>query len=108
MTTPFEAAKAAVEDRPVVGTFEYDGETYEVVRRPNALLLAELTRLDSDDPEALGMLVEFFHCTIGKDAYKRLRTAFFAKEFDSVEASVEALALVVQDVVEASTGRPTS
>lgn len=103
----FDAAKAAAKESPVLGHITYADVEYPLIKRPNALLLAELSRLESDDPEAMGTLVDFFIETMGKSTYKAFRKAFFAQEFGEVTESVENLALVVQDIVTVTMGRPT-
>lgn len=105
-TAAFDAAKTAATEEPL-GFMDYDGEQYPIVKRPNGLLLAELTRLDSDDPEAGGALVEFFQETLGREGYRKFKRAFYAQDFETTEASVEALALLMQSVVETTMGRPT-
>lgn len=109
MTTPdaFEAAKAAATDRPILGTFDYEGEKFEIVKRPNGLILSELSRLDTGDAEALPSIVEFFTLTLGQDGYKKFKAKFYGQDFDSVEQSIAALSEVVQEVVASTTGRPT-
>lgn len=85
-------------------TFEFDGETYKVHRKPPTLLLAELARTNSGDPEAVGVLAEFFEVVMGKDEYRRFRSAFYAAD---VEDDDEVLSDLMAEVIEKTLGRPT-
>lgn len=107
MSDAIEAAKAAATDKPVLGVLKYEDVEYPIVRRPNGLLLSELSRLDTGDADALPVIAEFFTNTLGPDGYKKFKAAFYAADFDTVEASIEALGGLVQEVVATTTGRPT-
>lgn len=85
-------------------TFEFHGETYTVEKRPNPLLLAEMARTDSDDPEALGVIADFFELTLGKEQYRTFRRNFYALEDEEGLALSEVITLVM----EAAFGRPTN
>lgn len=104
----YKAAKAekkraqAPEDIDVLGTFSYEGETFEVIRKPGPLLLAEMARTHSNDPDAMAVLADFFEVVLGRDAYRgKFRPlAYAAKDPDSVYTAVG-------DAIQAAAGRPT-
>ena len=91
-------------DKPVLATFDFNGKTYDVVRKPSSLLLAELARVGSGDPEAIGVLAEFFEVTMGREGYQAFRRDFYAAE---VEDDSEVLMALLSEVLEKALGRPT-
>lgn len=97
-------------------TFDAFGETFTVHRKPPTLLLSELARTGSGDPNAVGVIAEFFEFVLTQrtapedggepvfDAaeYRRFkRTAYNAAEDEG------ALAAAVQAALEASFATPT-
>lgn len=102
--TPDALTASINADKPVLATIEFDGNTYNVHRKPPTLLLAELARTGSGDPEAVGVLAEFFEVTMGKDEYRRFRRDFYASEASDDE---QVLLDLMAEVVEKTLGRPT-
>lgn len=100
MTADIEAAK---EEAPVYEPVEFRGVKYAVKRRPNTLLLSELARTQTGDPEALGVFAMFFESTLG-EAYPAFRKAVFTAE-DEVEQAE--LFEVLQQIMEHTLARPT-
>ncbi len=102
MTDPIQSAQAEAEGTPF-GSIEFDGVEYVIERKPNTLLLSELARTGSGDPEALGIFAEFFEVTLGDTQYRKFRKAMFrtASEDD------EALQKLLQEILEKTLGRPT-
>ncbi len=97
-TTYTADAQTEVEDAPY-GVIELDGVKYGIVRKPNTLLLSELARTGSGDPEALGVFAEFFEVTLG-DNYRAFKKAMYRQEDEVLQAKL-------QEVVEKTLGRPT-
>ncbi len=87
-----------------LGTIEFEGQTFDVLKKPNPLLLSELARTGSEDPEAFGVIAEFFEHTLGKATYSRFKKAYYASD-----AADDAAVLMgkLQEVLEATMGRPT-
>lgn len=104
MTTAPDALDASVNsDRPVLGTIEYGGQSFDIVRKPSTLLLAELARTDSGNPEAISVLADFFDLTLG-DGYGRFKRAVYTSEQDDTEPLLD----LVGQVIEKTLGRPTA
>ncbi|MBP2323352.1 hypothetical protein JOF56_003737 [Kibdelosporangium banguiense] len=85
------------------GTVTFEGLEYTIERKPNTLLISELARTGSGDPEAMAVLAEFFEVTLG-DGYTRFKKAVYrspAADDDSV------LFGVLQEIMEKTLGRPT-
>lgn len=101
MTDPLATDIAEKKEVPL--TFEFAGEVWTVQRKPNMLLLSELARTDSGDPEALGVIAEFFEHTLGTE-YKRFKKAFYASPEADDNEYVGAL---IGKIVEVSVGRPS-
>lgn len=87
-----------------LATVAFDDKTYKVWRKPPTLMLAELARTGTEDPEAVGVLAEFFEITMGKDEYRRFRTAVYTSDLPDVD---EAMTDVMSEIVEKTLGRPT-
>lgn len=85
------------------GSITFDGAEYAIERKPNALLLSEMSRISSGDPEAFGVLAEFCQITLG-DSYPAFKKAFYRSDAANTD---EALMEIVQDVMEKTLGRPT-
>jgi hypothetical protein len=98
------AAKAAIDEKKgkALGVIEVDDEKFDIIEKPDALLLAELARTGSEDPEAFGVIAEFFEFTLGKAAYARFKKTVRAARLDD-----EALMGKLQEVLEKTMGRPT-
>lgn len=90
--------------RPVLTTVVVGDEEFKVTRKPPTLLVAELARTDSGNPEAIGVLAEFFEVTMGKEEYNRFKRAFYAADFDE---EAEELMSRLSKVLEDTLGRPT-
>lgn len=96
-----QASDAAVsEAKGAFASFEFRGETFTPVRKPSLLLLAEMADMDESDPQALGILVQFFKQTLG-DGYAAFRKVAFESEDEGEITGA------VQSVVEVTLGRPT-
>lgn len=79
-----------------LGTVTAYGQEFHVTRKPPTLLLAELGRTGSGDPEAMGVIAEFFSVTLGADEYRRFKKAAYgADNGDDVEVLMEALTAVL-------------
>lgn len=107
MTDPMDAeiAEAKAEAKgatPDYGTIEFDGVEYAIEHKPNTLLLSELARTNSGEPEALAVYADFFETTLGPTQYRKFKRAVFRK--DDVE---EELGRLLREVLEKSLGRPT-
>jgi len=64
----------ATTDAPaVLGTFDAYDDTFSLVRKPPVLLIAGLSRTDTEDPAAVGMLYEFFELTMTPAEFARFR-----------------------------------
>lgn len=95
-------AKAAEEGtEPEYGYVDFDGEKYPIARKPNAILISELARTGSGDPESMGVLAEFFEATLG-DAYRDFKKHTY--RFDGDDSEILA---VLGQVMEKTLGRPT-
>lgn len=102
MTADIEAAKAG-DDAPVYEPVEFRGVKYAVQRKPNTLLLSELARTTSGDPEALAVFAMFFESTLGS-SYPAFRKAVFTAD-DEVDQ--DELFEVLQKIMEHTLNRPT-
>lgn len=102
MSKAYESAKRTAKgEKP---TFEFAGETFTIDRKPNPLLMSELARTNSEDPESLGVLAEFFEHVLGPAEFRRFKKVFYAApESDDEETIGDLLAAVI----EAAFGRPT-
>lgn len=99
------AEERAEERETHVATIDFAGDTFKIHRKPPTLLLAELARTNSGDPEAMGVLAEFFEVTLGKDEYNRFKRAVYS--YDGPEAEDEILSGLMAGVIERTLGRPT-
>lgn len=88
-----------------LGTVEVGDETIPIISKPDALLLSELARTGSGDPEAFGVIAEFFEITLGKETYRAFKKAVYAD--DEMAEDEEALMGKLQEVLEQTMGRPT-
>lgn len=97
-----DTAIAEKKGKPL-GSIEVGEQTFEIVETPDALLLAELARVGSADPEAMAVIAEFFEFTLGgKPAYLA-----FKKAVRAARLSDEELMGKLQEVIEKTMGRPT-
>ncbi len=87
-----------------LGSIEFDGKTFPIARKPNALLLSELARTGSGDPEAFGVIAEFLSVTLGPDTYRDFKKAYYASDVADDEGVLMAK---LQEILEATMGRPT-
>jgi len=103
-TSPaLKAEKAATADKPDFGTATFNGVEYKIAKMPNPLLLSELGRVGSGDPEAMGVIAEFFENTLTD--YRSFKKAVYTAP--SELADEEALMGVLQEILEKTMGRPT-
>jgi hypothetical protein len=80
-------------------TFEFAGQTWTIVQKPSTLMIAEFARTESsDDPEAMGIIAEFFDVVLG-DEYPRFRKVAFRSDEDVVN--------LIPVILEKTVGRPT-
>lgn len=101
-TAAIEEKAAEEGTEPVYGSVTFDGVDYPISRKPNTLLLSELARTGSGDPETLGVLAEFFEATLGPETYRAFKRHTY--RYDGDEADILA---VVGQVMEKTLGRPT-
>lgn len=85
-----------------IGQIEVGSEKFDILEKPDALLLAELARTGSGDPEAFGVVAEFFEFTLGKDQYRAFKKAVRAEKYEG-----DALMGKLQEILEKAMGRPT-
>ncbi len=85
-----------------LGEIKVKDLTLPILEKPDALLLAELARTGSGDPEAFGVIAEFFEYTLGKDGYRAFKKAVRAEKLDE-----EGLMAHLQSIMEQAMGRPT-
>ena len=97
-----DASVASV--RPVLATIDFAGKTFDVIRKPSTLLIAELARTGSGEPDAIGVLAEFFEVTLGKEGYHDFKRAFNEADLDNDN---EVLMGLLSEVLEKTLGRPT-
>lgn len=90
------------ESKGQLPTFDALGETWSVLKKPPPLLLAEMARTETTDPESIGVVVDFFEVLLGKEQYRRFRKAFFA----AYDGDDELLGEVMGAALEAALGRP--
>lgn len=103
MTADIEAAKSG-DEAPVYAPVEFRGVKYPIRRKPSTLLLSELARTTSGDPEALAVFAEFFESTLGRETYRMFKKAVYNAD-DEVEQ--DELFEVLQKVMENTLHRPT-
>lgn len=96
-------AKADVDDAPTYEPVTFRGVTYGIQRKPSTLLLSELARTQSGDPEALGVFAEFFESTLG-GSYRAFKKAVFLSD---VDVEMDELYDVLGQIVEHTLNRPT-
>lgn len=104
-TTPDALTASANADKPVLGTIDFAGESYSILRKPSTLLLAELARTDNGDPNAVAVIADFFEATLGRDAYSKFKRAVFFS--DEAGDDIDVLMGLVGEVLEKTLGRPT-
>lgn len=102
MSTAHESAKADHIDK--VKTFKFDGVVYPIIRKPNTLLLSELARVSSGDPEAMGVIAEFFEVVLGTAGYAKFKKAFYTSELAEDD---DTLPKLLGEIMEEAFGRPT-
>lgn len=101
-TAEVEAKAADEGTEPDYGSVTFDGVDYPISRKPNAILISELSRTGTGDPESLGVLAEFFEATLGADTYRAFKRHTY--RFDGDDAEIIA---VIGQVMEKTLGRPT-
>lgn len=92
--------------RKSVGTFNYLGGTYHIKRKPSGFMMAELGAQKSDDPAAMGTMLQFFKHVMDEDEYARLREAGLADESDTADGFT-ALGEAMAEIMLATLDRPT-
>lgn len=100
---PASAIETATADAKETGygSVTFDGVDYGIVRRPPMLLISELGRTSTGDPEAMGVIAEFFDVTLG-DNYRAFKRAVYRSENPD-----EAMNTAMQNILEQTLGRPT-
>lgn len=111
MTTPQESPDALqAEMAEVAGqpaTFTMFDTEWQVLRKPPALMVARLGRIDENDPEAIGVLDQLIEHALGKEQHKTFINAYYAASPDDGDDS-GMLQDVMTAIFSASLGRPTS
>ncbi len=110
VTTDIKAAKAAktadTGATPSLGKVTVgegaNAVTVDIIEAPDALLLAELARTGSGDPEAFGVIAEFFEYTLGREGYRLFKKAVRAEKYGQ-----EQLMEKLQYILEVTLARPT-
>lgn len=82
------------------GTVEVGDAEFVILRKPPMLLISEMARTGSGDPEAIGVIAEFFQTVLAD--YAGFKRALYATD-DPDEAMNDAL----KTVMEKTLGRPT-
>ena len=101
--TAVAEAKAAEEGTtPDYGHFTFDGVDYPILRKPNAILISELARTSTGDPEAMGVLSEFLEATLGDKTYRA-----FKRHTYRYEGPEDDVLGVLGQIMENTLGRPT-
>lgn len=85
-----------------LGDIDVNGTKFAIVTKPDSLLLAELSRTGTGDPEAFGVLAEFFEVTLGKEGYREFKKAVRASDLGD-----EGIMGKLQEILEKTMGRPT-
>jgi hypothetical protein len=101
-TAEIEAKAEAKGTAPAFEPITFDGVEYPVARKPNSILLSELARTGTGDPESMGVLAEFFEATLGDKTYRDFKRHTY--RYDGDESDVLA---VVGQIMENTLGRPT-
>jgi hypothetical protein len=101
-TAEIEAKAAEEGTDPGYGSITFDGVEYPISRKPNTILISELARTGSGDPESLGVLAEFFEATLGADTYRSFKRHTY--RFDGDDSEILG---VIGQVMEKTLGRPT-
>lgn len=99
-----DLGEAKADQAPAYAPLVFRGVEYAIERKPNTLLLAELARTQSGDPEALGVLADFFESCLGKETYREFKRAVFYAED---EVKQDELFEGLNEIIEATLGRPT-
>lgn len=84
-----------------LGSITFKGVEYAIERKPNTLLLSELARTGTGDPETMGVFAEFFDVTLGSN-YPAFRKVIMRSDADET-----VLFGLLQEVLEKSLARPT-
>ena len=82
------------------GAVTVNGAEFEILRKPPMLLISEMARTGSGDPEAVGVIAEFFQVTLAD--YSAFKRALYSTEDPDDEMSK-----ALQTVMEKTLGRPT-
>ncbi len=94
-----------LEAKAVKPTFEMFGRSWEIQRKPNPLLLAEVARaMQSGRFVDMGSLVDLFERILGPEQYLSFRNAYLDSDLGD---DSDGLAEVMNELVEAATARPT-
>jgi hypothetical protein len=101
MTDAMKAEQAEKKDTGY-GSVTFQGTEFAIARKPNPLLISELAQMGSGDPEALGVIAEFFQNTLAD--YAAFKRAVYTSE---TEVGQEELSAVLSQVMEKTLGRPT-
>ncbi len=109
-TNPIDADIAAAKaDRntdegatPSIGEITVGTAKFQIIEKPDALLLAELARTGSGDPEAFGVIADFFEFTLGKEGYRSFKRAVRAEKLDEA-----GLMEKLQEILEKTLALPT-
>lgn len=100
-----QAEMAEVAGQPATFTM-FDTE-WEVLRKPPALMVARLGRIDETDPEAIGVLDQLIEHALGKEQHKRFLAAYFkAAPSDGDDSAMLQEAMTA--IFSVSLGRPTT
>jgi len=104
MSTPTDAQTAEIAEKKgsPFGSITFLGVDYEIARKPNPLLLSELGRIGSGDPEAMGAIAEFFENVLAD--YRAFKKAVYTADEPVDETQLMG---VLQEVMEKTMGRPT-
>ncbi len=103
-TAPKSAMKSEIDEVKgnSLGKIEVGDQSFEIVSKPDALLLSELARTGTGDPEAFGVIAEFFQFTLGDEGYRAFKKAARALSYTD-----EQIMGCLQDVLAQAMGRPT-
>lgn len=101
-TAAIEAKAEEEGTAPAYGSITFDGEDYPIARKPNTLLISELARTGTGDPETLGVLAEFLEATLGAETYRKFKRHTYRYKGDDAD-----IIAVIGQVMENTLGRPT-
>ncbi len=86
--------------KKVLGKVEFADKSFDVVRKPSTLMIAELARTGSGDPEAIGVVAELLSHCFG-EGYRDFKKVAYEVEDDG-----ESLFELIGQVIEVALGRP--